>query len=205
MTGHGTFHTPYRDYDVLAKWDSPSWNDPTRAAVRERLEAVPPPRFLDPPDYAVLEAVCARMMPQPDRAQPVPIAPWIDDKLARGRSDGYRHASLPPMGQAWRQALRGMEAEAQARFGKGFTDLSGGRQDEILQSVQDGTVRVAAAWQGLEAGRFFSEMLQLEVVAVYYAHPAAWSEIGFGGPASPRGYARLQPGQRDPWEAEEKR
>jgi hypothetical protein len=40
-----------------------------------------------------------------------------------------------------------------------------------------------------------------EIVRAYYAHPAAWSEIGFGGPASPRGYVRLAAGRQDPWEA----
>ena len=42
-------------------------------------------------------------------------------------------------------------------------------------------------------------------VSVYYAHPAAWSEIGFGGPASPRGYVRMQANRRDPWEAMEEK
>jgi hypothetical protein len=39
------------------------------------------------------------------------------------------------------------------------------------------------------------------VVAVFYAHPWAWNEIGFGGPAYPRGYIRLGIGHREPWEA----
>ena len=33
--------------------------------------------------------------------------------------------------------------------------------------------------------------------------PTAWSEIGWGGPASPRGYVRLDFNERDPWEAAE--
>ena len=28
------FRTPYSNYDVLDKWDSPSWNDQTRAVGR---------------------------------------------------------------------------------------------------------------------------------------------------------------------------
>jgi hypothetical protein len=39
------------------------------------------------------------------------------------------------------------------------------------------------------------------VLAAFYSHPWAWNEIGFGGPAYPRGYARLSPGQREHWEA----
>jgi hypothetical protein len=42
-----------------------------------------------------------------------------------------------------------------------------------------------------------------DVVQSYYAHPTAWNEIGWGGPASPRGYVRLQADRRDPWEAAE--
>jgi hypothetical protein len=50
---------------------------------------------------------------------------------------------------------------------------------------------------------FRHELLRL-IVEIYYAHPAAWSEIGFGGPASPRGYLRLTANRRDSWEAAER-
>ena len=38
---------------------------------------------------------------------------------------------------------------------------------------------------------------------LFYSHPTAWNEIGFGGPASPRGYVRLDGDHRDAWEAAE--
>ena len=41
------------------------------------------------------------------------------------------------------------------------------------------------------------------VLSEFYAHPWAWNEIGFGGPAYPRGYARLGIGLRESWEGEE--
>ncbi len=65
------------------------------------------------------------------------------------------------------------------------------------------TVSRAATGATCQPGGFFKHHLLKQVVAIYYSHPAAWSEIGFGGPASPRGYARLGPDERDPWEAEE--
>ena len=37
----------------------------------------------------------------------------------------------------------------------------------------------------------------------YYAHPYAWDEIGFGGPAYPRGYFALNNGAPEPWEPRE--
>jgi hypothetical protein len=39
-----------------------------------------------------------------------------------------------------------------------------------------------------------------DVLSAFYSHPWAWSEIGFGGPAYPRGYARMGIGQRESWE-----
>ncbi len=56
----------------------------------------------------------------------------------------------------------------------------------------------------MPAHRFFMLVLQ-DVLEVYYAHPWAWDEIGFGGPAYPRGYMRLEGGMPEPWEVEERR
>jgi hypothetical protein len=42
-----------------------------------------------------------------------------------------------------------------------------------------------------------------DVVSAYYSHPTAWNEIGWGGPASPRGYVRMDFNRRDAWEAAE--
>ena len=53
--------------------------------------------------------------------------------------------------------------------------------------------------------RFFRSVLLKQAVKIYYAHPFAWNEMGFGGPAAPRGYLRLGPDMRDPWEAREAR
>lgn len=196
------FETPYRAYDVLDKWDSPSWNDQTRAAVRQRLQDVPERRFLSEEQYSLLEAIAARLIPQPDRAEPVPIAPWIDDMLHHDHSPGFRYADMPPMREAWRRGLDAIGAEALNRHGKKFEELPGETQDELLADVQHNRVE-SRYWCGLPAGGFFLHHLLKEVVGIYYSHPSAWSEIGFGGPASPRGYVRLGFDERDPWEAEE--
>jgi hypothetical protein len=52
--------------------------------------------------------------------------------------------------------------------------------------------------------RFWTLMLE-DCVTAYYAHPWAWDEIGFGGPAYPRGYMRLENGLPEPWETDESR
>ena len=194
------FLTPYTGYDVLAKWDSPSWDEQTRQVLRKRLTDIPARRFFTEIDWQTLEAISARLIPQPDRSDPIPIVPWIDEKLFHDRRDGFRYADMPPLREAWRLGVQGIDAESQRRFGIAFTALSDASQDEILRAVQAGDVE-GEPWPHLPPQRFFSTVLLKEVVGEYYAHPAAWSEVGFGGPASPRGYVRLGENQRDPWEA----
>jgi len=196
------FKTPFPDYDVLEKWDSPSWNDQTREAVRQRLDEVPPRRFLSEEQWSLLEATVARLVPQPERAEPVPIVPWIDDMLHKNETPGYRYADMPPMREAWCRGLDAIAAEARQRHGQGFEQLSPEQQDELLGHVQHNRVD-KQIWGDLPAGGFFLHHLLKQTVGIYYSHPDAWSEIGYGGPASPRGYARLGPDERDPWEARE--
>ena len=196
------FKTPYPDYHVLEKWDSPSWNDQTREAVRQRLDEVPPRRFLSEEQWSLLEAIVARLVPQPERAEPVPIVPWIDDTLHKNETPGYRYADMPPMREAWCRGLDAIAAETRNRHGKSFEQLSPEQQDALLSDVQHNRVD-RQIWGDLPPGGFFLHHLLKQTVGIYYSHPDAWSEIGYGGPASPRGYARLGPDERDPWEARE--
>ena len=189
-----TIETLYPGYDVLAKWDTPSFNEQTREVVARRLHVVPERRYLGEDEWALLEAVAARLLPQPDRAQPVPIVPWIDDMLAEDRGEGYRRDGMPPLRAAWRQGLAALADEANRRHGRSFADLGEDEQDAVLTGLQNGEA-------GEPAKLFFSELLLRTVVGIYYAHPDAWNEIGFGGPASPRGYVRMGPDKHDPWEA----
>ncbi len=194
----------YPGYDVLAKRDGPSWNPQTRRVVDARLAIGTEERSaLDDGAWAVLVALCRRIVPQPpDRAAPVPLAAMVDRKIAAGASDGYRHADMLPHAEAWRRGLAAIDEEARAAHGAGFADLDAARQDALLKRIQSGEA-THAAWAGMKPAAFFKTRVLRDVVGSYYAHPTAWSEIGFGGPASPRGYVRMDFDRRDPWEAAE--
>lgn len=197
------FETPYRGYDVLAKWDSPSWNDVTREVVRKRLHEVPEREFLERDEWETLEAVCARLIPQPDRSDdPVPIVPFIDRKLKDNQGSGYRYENMPDLRTTWRLGIAGIEKEARRRHHRPFAELEPGQQDAILRAIQNEEVK-GDLWENLPPKRFFTDTLLKTVVGTYYAHPAAWSETGFGGPASPRGYVRREISKHDAWEGEE--
>jgi hypothetical protein len=195
------FRNRFPAYNVLGKWDTPSWNEQTRSVVAKRLHEVPPRRFFSETEWETLHAVCDRLIPQPDRPDdPVPIVPFIDEKLHENQGNGYRYENMPPTRDAWRIGIRAIDEEAHARWQHGFCELPDNQKDAVLRSIQHGDT-LTDAWQGMPAKKFFTGVLLHEVVGIYYAHPAAWNEIGFGGPASPRGYVRMQANRRDSWEA----
>ena len=54
-------------------------------------------------------------------------------------------------------------------------------------------------WDDLPPARAW-KVVTRAMLSAFYSHPWAWNEIGFGGPAYPRGYARMGVGQRESWE-----
>ena len=192
----------YPGYDVSDKRATPSWNDATRNALDKRLAVHPGPRFLDVVAFATLQALCDRILPQEDRAEPVPLAAYVDEKLWLDKRAGFRNARLPPLREAWTRGLAALEAEAQAAYGCAFATLDAASQDALIGKMAAGELH-DATWGEMPCALFFVERVMAEVPRAYYAHPFAWNEIGFGGPASPRGYVRLDFDKRDPWEAAE--
>ncbi|MGB6535529.1 MAG: gluconate 2-dehydrogenase subunit 3 family protein [Xanthobacteraceae bacterium] len=196
----------YPGYDVLTKRNSVSWNEQTRAVIDERL-AIDPQKhqFFTDEEWATMCAVCARIVPQPaSRESPAPVAAMVDEKLHGDGGDGYRDARLPPMREAWRRGLAAIDAEAKLAYGRGFHQIGALLQDDLLTAIQNGALH-GKHWHDLPPQLFFQKRVLHDIVSAYYAHPAAWNEIGFGGPASPRGYVRMNFDRRDPWEASEAR
>ena len=191
----------FPDYDVLAKRDSPSWNPQTRKVIAERL-ATPEPEVLTPEQRAALHQLIDRIVPQPEHRPPTNAAALVLHKIMTNASDGFRHHRLPSVREAWERGLDAIDAEARARFGHAFALLDGDKADAVLRAIELGDTR-AEAWADLSPALFWSWRVIPDVVSAYYAHPSAWSAMGFGGPASLRGYVRLQANRRDPWEAEE--
>jgi len=61
------------------------------------------------------------------------------------------------------------------------------------------------SWDDLNAQTAWSVVMR-HALSAFYSHPWAWNEIGFGGPAYPRGYMRMGVGDhvgREPHERDE--
>jgi hypothetical protein len=110
---------------------------------------------------------------------------------------------MPPDREAFRLGLAGVEEVARAMHGRGFRELGPLEQDRVLKTIHRGKPPAGdEIWKRLPVEQFWL-LLVKDCAEAYYAHPWAWDEIGFGGPAYPRGYMRLENGEPEPWEARE--
>ncbi|MEA2513234.1 MAG: gluconate 2-dehydrogenase gamma chain, partial [Thermomicrobiales bacterium] len=155
----------------------------TRAALTERIdESARPwsPRFFNDAELATLRAVTTRLTAGESLDGGVPyIARTIDDRLAKGRGDGWRFAALPPDPDAFRLALRGIDESSTALFGVAFVELAPDQQDHVLTTIQRG-VAPGTVWQTVEPSLFFQDLLS-EVCEIFYGHPIIQEEIGYVG------------------------
>jgi hypothetical protein len=192
----------YPDFDVFDAVGT--WDAATRRVVLARIEPPGPLRFFTTDEEPCLRAFCDTALAQ-DADPRVPVAEMVDAKLADGRLDGYRYAGMPDDRDTWRLVLSGLDHTATSAYRDRFADCTPGRQETIVGEFAEGRL-VGGAWERLDVTRAWSVAMR-GALAAFYSHPWAWNEIGFGGPAYPRGFMRLGgpgregPGIREPFEA----
>ena len=192
----------YPGYDVLRKRDTPSWDAITRKVIEERLNTPSDPQFLDAVRWRALQALCTCIIPQPSDRPQVPLAGMIDMRLHANAGDGFRYARLPPLRDAWLTGLDALDKESKMRHELPFASIERDARNALLKQWQHGELN-SEHWHGMDSQLFFTQRVLPDICGAYYSHPYAWNEIGFGGPASPRGYVRMYYDRRDPWEAVE--
>lgn len=183
------------------------WDEATRAVILKRVNDIPPIRFFTPEEQAVMLAVTNRILPQDDRdeAHKIPIVPFLDEKLCEDKISGYRYENMPPQREAYRLFIKGVQAIAHHVYNQPYQELRGDYQDYVLQTIHDETPPAGDEfWSQMSLLRIWQTVMN-DTATIYYAHPYAWDEIGFGGPAYPRGYMRLHHGEPEPWEVKEQR
>lgn len=195
----------YPRYNTLQQQDY--WDEATRSVITKRVTSPPPIRFFASDEAALLQAVIDRVLPQDDRIpeKRIPILPVIDERLYKNALVGFRYQDMPPDREAYHLGLRAINGMAWERFQMPFFKLGTYSQEVILKSLHDGTPDPAVEiWKRMPVRRFWTLLFE-DCVTAYYAHPWTWDEIGFGGPAYPRGYMRLENGLPEPWETDEVR
>jgi len=187
-------------FDVLATVDT--WDAVTAGVVLARLGPPPPIRFFTPAEEAVGGALFDQLLDQREEPR-VPVLQIVDSRLVEAVTDGWHYEDMPEDGDAFKQSFAMLDADAMEFTGRRFHDVEWDTQSAILQRIQDLEID-GAQWHGLPASHVWSLWTRY-ACAAFYSHPWAWNEIGFSGPAYPRGYKNLGIGRREPWEVADQR
>lgn len=189
-------HGRYPDFNVMDQADH--WDELTRELLVRRIEHPPPIRFFTDEEVTVLRAFADVVLDQ-DREPRIPVLEMVDAKLHEGRLDGFQHADMPDDRETWRRVAVGLGQAAAQHGAPSFAAASQDVRRTVVGAFARGELR-NGVWEKLPCATAWSVVMR-GLLSEFYSHPWAWNEIGFSGPAYPRGYARLGPGEREPWEA----
>lgn len=172
--------TRYPNFDVMDLAEE--WDDHTRQIIEKRMEPPQPLQFFTQAEGDTLVAAIARLVADSDPWRVGKVLEHIDGTLAHNNGEGYRPEWQPEDKQFWRLGV--------SFLGPDFAGAPADSQDQMLRDLQ------------AKYPDFFKALLK-ETVTGYCSLPPVWSQMGYGGPAFPRGYVRIELGLRDPWEAKQ--
>jgi hypothetical protein len=203
MTASGDLVGPTRPttrrfpgFDVLDQ--RKHWDAETAAVVVARLEAPAPLRFFDTRESRTVAALVQQLLAL-DTKTSFGLCASIDSRLADESIDGWHYDAMPEDVVAWRRSVVALDDESRMRFQTTFVELDYVVRTRVVAGVQNAGF---GHWHGMPASRLWDLWLRYACTA-YYAHPAAWNEIGFAGPAYPRGYKNAGIDKREPFEVKD--
>jgi hypothetical protein len=189
----------YPSFDVMHEKDE--WDDHTQTIVTSRLESHEGFQFLTPIEAEMVSRISSLLVNDQTPEVLHFVVGHIDQSLHQSPGESQRKAGVPEAPVLVRVGLKAIEQGAQSRYGSSFMNLDIALQKQYLQHISESTAEPKEIWGPIPQEALFQKLRQLTIES-YCSHPKVWSEIGYAGPAYPRGYVRTQLGQLDPWEAQ---
>ena len=190
--------TRYPGYDLLKERDH--WDDHTREIVLKRLRPLPEYKFLNKYEVHMIFAIAKHIVYDHRKEILDYVIHHMDNTLTSPIGEGQRKVGTPEQTVLIRQGLKAIDELAKKQFWTAFLEMDVRKQQSILIDLQKGQAVQLKEWQTIPQKELFNK-LATGIASAYYSHPTVWSEIGYGGPAYPRGYVRVEKGLTDPWEA----
>ncbi|MGD8192638.1 gluconate 2-dehydrogenase subunit 3 family protein [Brevibacillus ginsengisoli] len=176
----------YPGYDV---WEEhQEWDEHTRSIVMKRKTPQVIYQYLNSEEAMTLQAAIYLLVDDQRLEVTTYVLQHLDESLASEIGESQRKQDVLVQKALFRDGLGRMELLSHQAYGTNFVTLKWDQQTEVLRATEQ------------EYPEFFKKLLK-KVVEAYYSHPIVWSDIGYGGPAYPRGYVRVEKGLVDPWEA----
>lgn len=176
------------------------WDAATASVVMGRLGRPPDIRFFTATQEAAASALFNQLLDQREEPR-IPVVAMVDARLAAQETDGWHYEDMPADADAWRQTLAALDDEARIRCGTVFAAAGWHEQTRLLQGIQN---LGPDLWHGIPAKQTWSLWTRYACTA-FYSHPWAWEEIGFAGPAYPRGYKNIGVDSLEPFEVQDAR
>lgn len=196
MSNYGTH---YPNFDVMREQEH--WDSHTREIVTKRLKNETwPYQHLSSREADALERLCSILLDD-DRFPAISYVVYHFDTLLRSDiGESQRKVGVPKQSDLIRSGLAWLDQACEDRYGLKFVALDKPDQEDAIQQAVNGGFAGASESDAIPVKDWIDKILT-EAVAAYYSHPSIWSEIGYAGPAYPRGYVRSELGLTDPWEA----
>lgn len=190
--------TRYPSYDVLREQEH--WDEHTREIVLRRLGPFAKLKFLEEHEAALVFTI-AKHIVYDQRSEILDyVVHQLDQSLTSSIGEDQRKVGIPEQRILIREGLAALDKLAKKQYGAAFLEIDIKQQYTLLQNLAKGKAMPMLVWKKIPQQELFKK-LAAEIVSAYYSHPVVWSEIGYGGPAYPRGYVRTEKGLTDPWEA----
>ena len=189
----------YPGFDVLQAQDA--WDETTRNIVLKRLAPSTQRAFLRPEEERTLAALIEHLLFESRPELKAYVLAHIDNELCNPIGESERKAGMPPQAALVRNGLFALDAVARYRHSRLFHQCDTAAQFQMVAALQNGQLEALLEWQAAPQRDFFNKLLTLTVES-YAAHPTVWSEMGYAGPAYPRGYYHIELNIRDAWEPE---
>jgi hypothetical protein len=190
----------YPSYDVMNELDE--WDDHTQTIVTSRLRSYKSFHFLTAIEAEIVRRISSLLVSDETPEVLDFIISHIDQTLQQSLGESQRKAGVPEAPELIRSGLQAIEQGVQLLYGSSFIALDIDQQKQYLQWISESIAEPLEVWSSsTQQEPLFSKLLSLAVES-YCSHPKVWSEIGYAGPAYPRGYVRTNLGQLDPWEAQ---
>lgn len=187
----------YPSFDVMKEKEN--WDDHTREIVEKRLQQKKYQQLsLD--ESILLTQICAQLLDDTRDSVLHYVVSHFDSQLGSDIGENQRKPNVPKASVLIREGIRALDQYCTLTYGRQFAGIKDEEKQAILAKMMNNELQLSADGINIPAKELFNKLLS-EAVSAYYSHPMIWSEIGYAGPAYPRGYVRSELGLRDPWEA----
>ena len=191
--------TRYPSFNVMDEREE--WDAHTQAIVTNRLMEPQTCTELGQVELQLLRQICSTLVDDKRDDVISHILAHVDQSLKGTTGEGERKSGLPQLKKLILDGIQYISVDILP-----VTEISASPNHEedlceLLQQVSEGKAAISK-WSSELQREWFVKLLSLTVEA-YCSHPQVWSEMGYAGPAYPRGYVRGDIGRLDPWEANE--